>query len=362
MSQNKYIHSMISSRNNSEFDGESLSVIRAQLKEMIEKEKLFGRELFKVWINEDNPPLDTTQTTWKQCLNESKEKDIVIVLYNGESGWTVDEDDTIGICHAEMLEAMNSSMEKVYLIDISNNYVGSEPKDSKFKEFIDESQIWKTSASNQNELKEEIYKTMTELIYSQIKRGLRSASKATNLGQHLVWKRMNYDVRSNKIKNSIKSVSRFVALDDGYLEYEDNGQKLLFKIHAIPDSVSISAAKEKVGQPFLNDFMMKEKLNDRAGPIHIIGCYKTITEAQVRKIMGFPDVILIKDEFGIYVADKIYKIQMVFLEKCVGESETIHAVERFFDWLYRSGESEFFIKRACDRKEIVEKIAEKMEE
>lgn len=362
MSQNKYINIMISSRNNSEFDGVNLSVVRKDLKKKIEEEKIFSKELFKVWINEDNPSLDTTQTTWNRCLKESRDKDIVIVLYNGESGWTVDEDDSIGICHAEMLVAMNSSMEKVYLIDISGDNIGSEEKDFKFKEFIDQSQIWKKIVSNQNELEEEIYKTMTELIYSQIKRGLRSASKATNLGQHLVWKRMNYDVRSNKIKKSIKSVSRFATLDDGYVEYDDNGQKILFKIHAIPDSVSISAAKEKVGQPFLNDFMMKEKLANRAGPIHIIGCYKTITEAQVRKIMGFPDVILIKDEFGIYVADKIYKIQMVFLEKCVGESETIHAVERFFDWLYRSGESVFFIKRASDRKEIVEKIAEKMEE
>ncbi len=95
--------------------------------------------------------------------------------------------------------------------------------------------------------------------------------------------------------------------------------------------------------------------------MHFIGCYKIITESQVRKIMGFPDLILIKDEFGIYVADKIYKIQMVFLEKCIDESQTLSRVENSFDWLYRSGEIDDFIKRAEDRREIILKIAEKRE-
>lgn len=352
---------MLSSRNSSEFDGKQLSDVRKELKAIVEKHKIYDKELFKVWINEDNPPLDTAKTTWDQCLKEARRNDIVIVLYNGEAGWTVDGDDTIGICHAEMMVAMNASMEKVYLVDISNGHVGEEEKDINFKKFIDESQIWKKDASSIEELEKVLFETIAELTYSQIKRGLRSASKATNLGQHLVWRRMNYEVRTDKIKSAILNASRFIKLSGSYAEYEDNGQKILFKIHAIPDSVSISAAKEKVGQPFLNDFLIENELRDRYGPVHMIGCYKTITESQVRKIMGFPDVILIKDEFGIYVADKIYKIQMVFLEKCIGESETAHAVERFFDWLYHSGESGYFINRAKDRKEIVAKIAEKME-
>lgn len=53
---------MISSRCNDTFPAaggagsRTLSQIRAQLKREIESEKLFGREAFEVWINEDEPP------------------------------------------------------------------------------------------------------------------------------------------------------------------------------------------------------------------------------------------------------------------------------------------------------------------
>lgn len=133
---------VLSSRNNAEFDEKNLSNIRKEIKEQIEETKFFGQQLFSVWRNEDEVA-DGSQDIWNKCLETIREVEIVIVLFNGETGWVVNGDDTIGICHAEMMEAMNTSMEKVYLIDISDNHVGAQPKDKAFKEYLDSYQIWK---------------------------------------------------------------------------------------------------------------------------------------------------------------------------------------------------------------------------
>jgi len=355
---NKYISIMISSRNNSKFVKKTLSEIRKKLKEEIEKEKLFDKEIFKVWINEEEV---SSNETWDECIKQAKENDIVIVLYNGEAGWVRNDKDKIGICHAEMLAAIESSSEKVYVIDISNGNIGEKEADKKFYEDI---QAYRKmgEANNITELKQKVKDVLIDATLNLFKKGVKSSKKSQNLGTILEWKKFNYETRSQKIKQSLK-IKFEKEIKNDLVIYEDNLRKILCKIHALPDSASVSAAREKVGQPFLNDIYKSEELkNCYGGIVHFIGCYKTITESQVRKIMGFPDIILIKDEFGIYVADKIYKIQMVFLEKCIDENQTISKIENFFDWLYRSGEIEEFIRRAKDRKEIISKIAEKMEE
>lgn len=59
MAQSKKIKVMLSSRCNDRFPIDSdhtLSSIREQLKREIEGTKLFGRQVFEVWINEDAPP------------------------------------------------------------------------------------------------------------------------------------------------------------------------------------------------------------------------------------------------------------------------------------------------------------------
>ncbi len=353
----KNITIMLSSRNNSKFGNKTLTEIRKNLKEMIEKEKLFNKEIFQVWINEEEV---SSNETWNECIKQARENDIVIVLYNGEAGWVRNERDQIGICHAEMLAAIESSSEKVYVIDISKGKIGESIADKNFYEDI-KAYRKMGKADNITELKEAVKNVLVDAVLLIFEKGVKSAKKAQNLGTILEWKKFNYETRSKKI---IQSLSRkFDKVTENLVLYSDNNRKTLCKLHALPDSASISAAKERVGQPFLNDIYESEYLKDNDGGIvHFIGCYKTITESQVRKIMEFPDLILIKDEFGIYVADKIYKIQMVFLEKCIDESQTVSKVENFFDWLYRSGENEDFIKRAKDRKEIVLKIVEKMEE
>jgi hypothetical protein len=57
----------------------------------------------------------------------------------------------------------------------------------------------------------------------------------------------------------------------------------------------------------------------------------------------------------------VQKIQLVFLAHCRDESATRHAVQRFFEWLAQSEESEHFARRAKDRSSIARTIAKTAE-
>ncbi len=370
MSQNKFINIMISSRNNCKFDNAQLSELRKELKQKIEDEKIFGRNCFKVWINEDEDPQGFDTTIWNKCLKEARQADIIIVLFNGQSGW-LKEHDKIGICHAELLEALNAGSGKVWGIELKNcTYQQTiskeqEEADTRFKKFVNESfQLFSKPVSNKNDLFKTAKQALNDAVIKLMERGVIEVSRNKDIyGEVLTWKRKNYTERSDAIldalKNAIDKKGTGTAQGSNYfLTRED--LKILLILHAIPDSVSIASARERVGQPFLLDFKSHKLLSTDdsiIGPVHVIGCNKSITETQARNILGFPDAIILKDSFGIYVADSIQKIQMVFLEKCSDSYSTTHAFQEFIDWMIRMGEMLELEKRAISRKNIILSIA-----
>ena len=128
---------MISSRCNDLFPAGggkgscTFSEIRARLKTEIEAEKLFGKEAFEVWINEDEPPEPGAQDSWDLCVEQARETDLLLVLYNGNAGWAVSAGD-IGICHAELMTAFSESSGKVSIVsmlDSDPNLRPSGPRD-----------------------------------------------------------------------------------------------------------------------------------------------------------------------------------------------------------------------------------------
>lgn len=368
MSQNSYINVILSSRNNSTFNNSLLTDIRKELKEIIEKEKFFGKEMFKVWINETEPPQSFDEDIWNKCLKEVRQADIVIVLYNGEAGW-LRPSDTLGICHAEVLEAVNVARGKVWSISLENSLVNAKTNNEKianvkFKKFMQEQQLFSSPVKTVASLQTKIKETLNDAVINLMAKGVREASRNKgNHGEALLWKNMNYEMRSKQIIQLLKeSIDlKGTGYNQGkeyFLELES--YKILVIIHAIPDTLSIASAREKVGQPFLQDFKKSAILqNDDniIGPIHIIGCHKSVTEIQTRNILGFPDATILKDSFGIYVADNIQKIQMVFIEKCSDSHSIRYGFQDFLDWIMRTSEVKNLVDRAKSRKNIITAIA-----
>jgi hypothetical protein len=127
---------------------------------------------------------------------------------------------------------------------------------------------------------------------------------------------------------------------------------------AIPAAITVGAAKEMVGQPFLYDHELAKFLEgERGGPVHVIGCHKNATEAQAIKLLGFPDATVVSAPFGVFVADNIQKVQFAFIVNCRDESTTRHGVQWFFKWLAQSGEEALVADRARARARIVSAIA-----
>src|SRR5438067_2322605 len=119
------------------------------------------------------------------------------------------------------------------------------------------------------------------------------------------------------------------------------------KSHAIPAAISVASAREMVGQPFLRNHELVDLLpKDGIGPVHLIACHRSVTEGQAMKQLGFPDATIVSPPFGVYVADPIQRIQLLFLANCRDDRSTRHAVQRAFEWLAQTGEGERLAARA----------------
>ncbi|TLD71703.1 hypothetical protein FEM03_06070 [Phragmitibacter flavus] len=135
-------------------------------------------------------------------------------------------------------------------------------------------------------------------------------------------------------------------------------QKIAFVCDCIPATLSTAGARELVGQPFLRDHLMVKGLPDEVGgPVHVIACQKGVTESQAIRQLGFPDAAVVSAPFGVYVADSVQKIQMVFLANCRDETTTRQRVQRFLQWLDEQGEDKLLAGRARSRRKIADLIS-----
>ena len=135
-------------------------------------------------------------------------------------------------------------------------------------------------------------------------------------------------------------------------------QPTAFVCDCIPASMSVAAARELVGQPFLDDHGIARKLPvGVGGPVHLIACQKSVTETQAMRQLGFPEAVIVPAPFGIYVADDVQKIQMVFISNCRDATTTRHKVQRFLEWLHQESEDRLLAKRAAARRLISDLIA-----
>nr|WP_319537644.1 DUF4062 domain-containing protein [uncultured Methanospirillum sp.] len=370
----------ISSRNHSpiNFLGElqELSDVRKELKRIIEGITILGEisgkykgkkyPLFKVFINEDEPPGSADLNSWEKCMQEVKSSDFVIAIIDGHAGWALPEY-PLGICHDEYRTCKTLDPEKIYTI-VLHEEIRTIPTDSgdiqrweNFWNYIEPDLSFTKFPKNGEELIEISLSTLAEALKRLVHKGSKSPSgKCYYFGQALEWSRLTYDERKQEIEISLmNSFKKSETVNPNTLLIPFKKKKVYSLFHGIPDSLSISHAKELVGQPFLYDYKSYESIRDlkAIGPIHIIGCHKTITESQALKMLGHPDVILVKAPFGLFLVDDIEKIQIIFIQNCRNQTETEKGMQLFFDWLtQKTDEVNYLITRAEKRVIIIESV------
>jgi hypothetical protein len=363
---------MLSSRSSDKvmFEGklQGMSVLRRAIKLRMESLKIDDVSFFKVWIHEDDPFQPGDADSWERCMEKARQADVVIVLYNGACGWAMDRDEfrtRIGICHAEMHEALTRAPSKVWAVMLPEIRAKKNSPDADFQAYFRRQNILGAQVTTGDEALAAVQKTALAALLSLARQGVGESARGKFYGgDALSWSRLDFHERRRR---TIDTVIKFLRGRGGRAvpRLEDTvvsniqGQQVAFVCDCIPASMSVASARELVGQPFLRDYETAKKLSPGvAGPVHLIACQKTVSESQALRQLGFPDAVLVAAPFGIYVADDVQKIQMVFVTNCRDETTTTHRVQRFLEWLSQEQEDRLLAKRAVSRRKISDLIAE----
>jgi hypothetical protein len=362
---------MISSRCNDPIAGATgqvlLSEVRRNVKEEIEATLAQGRKLaFEVWISEDGDPGPASADAWDVCMAQARSCDILLCLYNGHSGWAA-PGSSIGICQAELQTAVDAAPEKVRLIQLLPDRArSSEPEkhwDANFRTYVERLSLFRGGevARDADSARHAALAAIRSAVVELTRSGARaSRMRSAYQGEALDWNRLDFTSRKQRMQSAM--VDELVdhpgaerAGGDSVILLVAN-EPVLFVCHAIPAPMTIAQAREMVGQPFLHDHTYLDANGSSGGPVHLIACYGNVTDGQARRQLGFPDATVVSPPFGVWVADPVQKIQMLFLGGCVDSTSTRGQIERAFDWLRRAGEDSQLASRAAARARIVHTI------
>lgn len=363
------IRVMVSSRcsDQIQFTGNdvSLSDVRLELKAALEAEPLLGSQIFDVWINEDAPPAEGSADSWETCMKQVRTADIVLVLYNGNAGWA-NETGEIGICFGELKTALTTAPSKTRLIKLPLQSLGTgaaTARNQRFRDFVDAQNLFRGAECMTGEdLIARCKETLREAIPEMVRLGGREARRGKyGRGAALDWSRLSFHDRREVMAKILRLalLERHNAEDDGgNLFMKIAARRILIVPSAIPAAMNVPSALETANQPFLRDHLLAGTLADKlVGPVHFIACHRSVTESQAARQLGFPDATIVSPPFGVYVADNIQKIQLVFIANCRDETSTREGIQRVFEWLGQSGEDRLLSERAVSRSRIVKAIA-----
>jgi len=360
------IRVLISSRNalytsesGSTFD---LAELRKGLKRDIESARLFGEQIFDCWINEKEPAKSAGRDLWEECVAEVRRAHVVLVLYNGDAGWT-GSDEGVGICQAELQAALHAGRARTRVIQLPPARV-KDKRHASFRLQVSREQLFTgPPARTVEEALETALASLVEVMTHQSRIGgfvLRKDAFA--YGQALEWAKLDFAARSVAMRVACAAAlnalpnSKVGQSDEWSVPVAIQGEKVLFCVHAIPAGASVAAARELVGKPHLNDYARYSEEAKVLGPVHVIACYKTATEKQATDLLGFPDATVLPTTFGVFLADEVQKIQVAFLANCRDETSTAFAVQRFMEWLKATEEDATLVERARARRRIVKAI------
>lgn len=348
----------------------SMADVRMAIKNKLEGLVLFGMQVFKVWVHENEAVESGDKKAWDLCIDRAKRANIFLMLYNGNAGWpgTLDQyPDQLGICYAELAAAYSKAASKVRSIQFPPSGEDNEPN-RRFRNYVGRQQILGPQVQTGEEAIEKAGEIAVAALLSLARAGVGVSSAGSfYTGEALEWTRLDFQGRR---KVTTDAAVKFLGRRHGaelLVERQTTvvvplaGGQVAFVCDCIPSALTTAAARELVGQPFLRDHVLCAALPEGVGPVHLIACQKGVTEIQGLRQLGFPDAIAVTAPFGVYVADPIQKIQMVFIANCRDETTTLGQLQRFLLWLEQEGEDRRLAGRAGARRRIADLIAKEQQ-
>jgi hypothetical protein len=350
----------ISSRVNSSFKGldtnYTLTELRKYLREELEKETFLGENIFQIVINEESFHGDLSKDAFDNCMNTMRSCNIIIILYNGEAGWGI-SNSANGICHEEFLVAMNEFSGMTYAMSLSDLFTlpvqGPEKKrNDAFAADMGRSfrHIESLTAKTTEELKDIILTQIKGYLLDAISKSFETRKQivagSTEFGETLDWSKLNYSERRSVMHIHLKS--NFDLLP--------GLEKVIKAFHTVPDNMSVADARNMIGRPFIKEHDLIKRRNEVHGVIHLIAVYGNATEVQVKSLVGYPDLTVIKGTFGYYLWEKNTQIQILFLTKCINSQTIKTRLTQLINWFNGSAELPKIVNRAKARYLILDAI------
>ena len=346
----------------------TLTSVRLDLKKQIEQMLLVGNKGgFEVWINEEGGPGPGDQSSWDYCLTRARGCDLFVSIFDGQSGW-MKPGETEGICEAELEAANDSNPAKVRIIRLVPPYPRTMPNerasDARFEQYVVGMNSFWGTASDAASLKTRVLETVQTAVIEMALRGAYGGGTAAKayLGEALAWNRLNFADRKSAIEAELAAAleqrPKSRAIDKQTVVTQLGSKLIVVRCAGLPAPFSVAAARELVGQPFLKDHELVPQMRaGEVGPVHVIGCHAGVTESQARRQLGFPDAIVVTTPDGVWVADPIQNIQVLFLRNCVDEVSTRVRLQSALEWLEQSGEAVALADRAAKRARIAKAVA-----
>lgn len=184
------------------------------------------------------------------------------------------------------------------------------------------------------------------------------------------WEQMTFRQRHTKMLETFKQSLDGIALSNTVIESllhtptEDDKERYQLDLRvkkstvelpvilsACPDRFSYADAAAYVGYPFRTRV---ESWDNSLGPLDIILFFRTITDAQIRRHLGNPDIHVTREEWGFFAADPERYIQSAYLINCTSSKDLERKVRQFLTWLDEYKQVGNLIARARVRGRILQ--------
>jgi hypothetical protein len=191
---------------------QEMSVLRRTIKSHLESLKIGDVSFFKVWIHEDDPFQPGDADSWERCMEKARNGDVVIVLYNGACGWAMDRAEfrtRIGICYAEMHEALTRAPSKVWAVMLPEIRAKKNSPDADFQAYFRRQNILGAQVVTGDEALVAVQTTALAALLSLARQGVGESTRGKFYGgDALSWSRLDFHERRRR---TIDAVTKFSA-------------------------------------------------------------------------------------------------------------------------------------------------------